>query len=217
MTRNRDAIAALFRVARDHTSNQPPVPAVFPDQMAPIIRAEGEDRVMEAMRWGFPPPPKVAGRAITNVRNTSSSYWRAWLKPEFRCLVPATSFCEYDEANAKRPTWFALNPDRPPFAFAGIWRPWKGARGTKAERDYLLATAGSDVEEHRLFAFLTADANDLVRPVHPKAMPVVLTDPADWDTWLHAPVEVALQLQHPAPEDLLQIVATGARKDGPPV
>jgi hypothetical protein len=33
-----------------------------------------------------------------------SGYWRGWLKPEFRCVVPATSFCEYDERHAKRPT-----------------------------------------------------------------------------------------------------------------
>ena len=26
--------------------------------------------------------------------------------------------------------------------------------------------------EHRLFAFLTCDANDLVHPIHAKAMPV---------------------------------------------
>jgi hypothetical protein len=31
------------------------------------------------------------------------------------------------------PHWFALGADRPLFAFTGIWRPWTGARGTKAE------------------------------------------------------------------------------------
>ena len=60
-------------------------------------------------------------------------------------MVPATSFCEYDDRHAKRPTWFALAEDRPPFAFAGVWRPWAGTRGTKA----------APVEgEHLLYAFL---------------------------------------------------------------
>jgi putative SOS response-associated peptidase YedK len=34
----------------------------------------------------------------------------------------------------------ALDHDRPLFAFAGLWRPWTGTRGTKAEP--LLAMAG---------------------------------------------------------------------------
>ena len=38
---------------------------------------------------------------------------RGWLKPEFRCVVPASSFCEYDERHPKRPTWFVLGEDRP--------------------------------------------------------------------------------------------------------
>jgi hypothetical protein len=33
--------------------------------------------------------------------------------------------------------------------------------------------------EHRLFAFLTTESNDVVRPVHAKAMPVLLTASAE--------------------------------------
>jgi putative SOS response-associated peptidase YedK len=79
------------------------------------------------MRWGFPPPPKVGNHPGTNVRNVSSPFWRAWLKPLYRCLVPLTSFSEYkDTKPRKTPVWFALNKDRPLAAFAGIWRPWTG-------------------------------------------------------------------------------------------
>ena len=91
------------------------------------------ERELTMMRWGFPPPPNLGTRPVTNVRNLSSSYWRGWLKPEWRCLVPATSFCEYTDSQPKVPHWFALAEDRPLFAFAGIWRPWTGTRGTKAE------------------------------------------------------------------------------------
>jgi putative SOS response-associated peptidase YedK len=55
--------------------------------MAPVIRNVGSDRELTMMRWGMPPP-------ATNIRNTSSPHWRAWLKPENRCLVPANSFSE---------------------------------------------------------------------------------------------------------------------------
>ncbi len=141
----------------------------------------------------------MKGRPVTNVRNTANSYWRAWLKPGFRCLVPATSYCEYQDGS-KLPTWFAFGPARPLFAFAGIWRPWTGLRG-------------KEDGEHRLYAFLTTEPNHVVRPVHAKAMPVVLAE-ADWDTWLEAPTEIALALQTaPAPSGLA-VVATGERKDG---
>jgi putative SOS response-associated peptidase YedK len=104
---------------------------------------------------GLPPPPKVGNQPVTNVRNVSSPFWRAWLKPQYRCLVPLTSFSEYaDTKPRKTPIWFALNKDRPLAAFAGIWRPWKGVRGTKAD----------PVEgEHLLYSFLTTEPNSVVK------------------------------------------------------
>jgi hypothetical protein len=37
-----------------------------------------------------------------------------------------------------------------------------------------------------LFGFLTTEANKEVGRVHPKAMPVILTEPEEWETWLQA-------------------------------
>jgi putative SOS response-associated peptidase YedK len=199
MTRNRDAIRTLFRVAQERTGGYLPLPAIYPDQLVPVVRVDSGERMMETMRWGFPPPPNVSTRPVTTVRNTTSSYWRAWLKPEFRCLVPATSFWEYTDSQPKLPHWFAIGQDRPPFAFAGIWRRWSGVR------------KGED-REHLLFAFLTTELNDVVRPVHGKAMPVILTG-EDCDTWLEAPTSIALELQRPLPPERLAVVATGQRQD----
>jgi putative SOS response-associated peptidase YedK len=200
MTRAREAIWDLFRVGLDRTGNQPPLAAIFPDQLAPVVRTKRAGaRVMEAMRWGFPPPQNLGTRPVTNVRNVASPYWRGWLKPEFRCLVPATSFCEYTDSQPKEPNWFALDSDRPPFAFAGLWRPWTGTRK-------------GETGEHLLFAFLTTEANNVVRPIHAKAMPVILTAET-WDTWLEADVTTALKLQQPFPAERLAIVATGQRQD----
>ena len=56
--------------------------------------------------------------------------------------------------------------------------------------------------------------NDIVAPVHPKAMPVILTTPAEIETWMTAPAEEALKLQRPLPDGALRIVATGVKEDG---
>jgi putative SOS response-associated peptidase YedK len=90
---------------------------------------------------------------VTNVRNLKSPYWRGWLKPEWRCLVPATSFCEWTDTRPKVTHWFALDERRPLFAFAGIWRLWTGERK-------------GETGEHRLFAFLTTESNEVVKPIH---------------------------------------------------
>jgi putative SOS response-associated peptidase YedK len=205
ITRAQDAIRRLFAASRDLTGNLPPLPDVFPDQLAPIIRlAEGE-RQLEMMRWGMPGPPQYGGAPVTNIRNTNSPHWRAWLRPEHRCLVPVNSFCEWaDTKPRKTPTWFALDHSRPLFAFAGIWTTWRGIRGAKAS-----AAEG----EHKLFGFLTTEANGIVGPVHPKAMPVLLTSADEYDVWLHAPWRDARALQRPLSDDKMMIVAAGEKED----
>jgi putative SOS response-associated peptidase YedK len=99
------------------------------------------------------------------------------------------------------PHWFALEVDRPLFAFAGIWRPWTGERK-------------KETREHLLFSFLTTEPNDVVRPIHAKAMPVMLTTAGEHLRWLTADVDDVLALQRPLPANMLKIVATGERKDG---
>ncbi len=193
----------LLDITSDQTGNQPPLPAIFPDQMAPVVRAGADGlREMLAMRWGLPGPESAGGRPVTNIRNVASPWWQSWLEPRWRCLVPATAFCEWTDARPKVPHWFALSPERPLFAFAGIWRPWTGERK-------------KETGEHLLFGFLTTEPNEIVRPVHAKAMPVMLTTPEEWDVWLRAPIGEALALQKPLPPANLQIVARGEAEDPP--
>jgi putative SOS response-associated peptidase YedK len=52
--------------------------------------------------------------------------------------------------------------DAPVAAFAGIWR---------------------STDEGNVYAFLTCEPNPLVKPLHPKAMPVIL-HPEDYLRWL---------------------------------
>jgi putative SOS response-associated peptidase YedK len=152
----------------------------------------------------MPGPPQYGGAPVTNIRNLDSAHWRGWLGRHNRCLVPATSFCEYaDTKPRKTPIWFALDEDRPMFAFAGLWARWRGVRGPK----------GAPVEgEHQLFGFLTTEANATVVPIHPKAMPVILTTSDEFDRWLEGDTLDALNLQRPLPDDTLRIVAKGEKR-----
>jgi putative SOS response-associated peptidase YedK len=61
ITTNQEAIRALFRVMNRYVGNLPPMPGVFPDYPAPVVRNAGDDRGLVLMRWGKPPPPRIGG------------------------------------------------------------------------------------------------------------------------------------------------------------
>ncbi len=217
-TKSQDAMRQVFRNVLeededliDTTGNLASAPGIFPDYPAPIIRRRPDRNwTLTTARWGMPTPPvyltgKRTDPGVTNIRNVSSPHWRRWLDVEHRCLVPFTSFSEVDArpgAPRNNPVWFALGQDRPLACFAGIRTEWTAVRKLKE---------GEVTAE--LFGFLTCEPNDTVRPVHPKAMPVILTKPEEWRCWLTADASEALTLQRPLANGLLEIVAEGTRAD----
>ena len=186
MTASQAEIALRFGINPKLIMPEPerlPPPELFPKREAFVVRDEDGQRRLDVMTWGFPPPG--GSRApVTNVRNLASPFWRSALnRPDRRCLVPVTDFCEWEgEKGSKVARWFSVH-DAQMFAFAGVWRP---------------------TEQGKAFAFLTCEPNPRVAAVHPKAMPVIL-DPEHYDKWLSAETATVCELASPFPSQLMRM------------
>ena len=231
VTTNQEAIRAFTRAMRDTTGNLPPMPGVFPDYLAPVVRnAPDGVRELAMLRWGMPSSRQALLQAAkkraqkleakgkpvnfhgllrmepdsgtTNIRNTDSRHWKGWLEIEHRCVVPFTSFSEFNK-EAGGDIWFALDESRPLSVFAGIWCNWTSVRKVREGET-----------NNDLFGFLTTAPNAEVRAIHPTAMPVILRSQAEIQTWMTAPVNEALKLQRPLADGALRIVARGRKQDG---
>ena len=151
---------------------------LVPRGRAWIVRQEKDKIGIDVMAWDV-----LGGAAawpMTNIRNLALPQWRRLTdKVENRCLIPLTEFCEFTPE--KDPThgikgemWFGVT-DQPVFAVAGVWQ---------------------QIGDKRQFAMVTCEANELVEPIHPKAMITILAE-ADWTTWLKCDYDQAVKLQRP--------------------
>lgn len=229
VTTNQEAIRHFTRAMIDSIGNLEPELDIYPDQMGPIVRNTSAGRELVKVRWGLPSSQKAQldaatkradklrakGKEVnfdellrmepdggtTNVRNTSSKHWARWLGVENRCVVPFTRFAEPDPASkvegGRTPNaWFAGSTDEPLMFFAGLWVPqWRSVRKIKE----------GEVSVD-LYGFLTTEPNSIVTPIHQKAMPVILRNQDEVETWLTAQWSEAKALQRPLPDHELVLL-----------
>ena len=163
---------------------------LYPRSRAYVVREEAGKRGVDIMDWDV-----LGGAAkwpMTNVRNLALPQWRRLAeRRENRCLVPLTEFCEWapeatEFGDGKKPVrgemWFDV-PDDPIFAVAGFWQ--RTARGTG-------------------FTMVTCDANEIVAPIHPKAM-ITILHPDDHSRWLEGDYDDVVSLQRPFPADRMTV------------
>ena len=207
MTTAREAVLRLFRVTDNRAAAIAPQQAIFPGWEAPVVRraADGE-RELVNLSWGFVLlMDGKAPRRVTNFRDDkarTSGFWRQSFEQR-RCLVPVSSFCEPKDTKPATWHWFALKGDgpRPPVAFAGIWRNYRGP----------IKKDGPNVDID-VFSFLTTTPNALVATINHERMPVILTGEDQFDRWMTGSTNEAFTLAKQHPPDAMQIVQEGFEK-----
>ena len=206
-TMPQDAMRGLFEVEadRDRLGNLAPLRAIFPRHDAPMVRrGENGARELVPAHWGFvlPQTSKRTGqpimpKAVNNARDdklASSPFWRSSFE-ERRCLIPGTSFCEAKGRSPAIHTWFVVLDEEgepAPFAFAGIWRHWRGLYK-------------DEPREMNAYSMVTTTPNEVVSPIHPDRMPAILP-PSDYAAWMEAPPKEALRLIRPFPAERMAII-----------
>ena len=168
---------------------------VYPGGPGMVIREEEGERVLQGMTWGFPLSQKskrtgqpIKPKPINNIADLTSFMWRFVApKPEHRCIIPLTGFCEAEgEKGAKCRTWLSVK-GRPVFAWAGMWK--------------------DSAEWGPVYSGLMTDCNAAVRPVHDR-MPVLLHE-EDYDRWLRGSLDDVVAFQDRCfPDELIEIERT---------
>lgn len=140
---------------------------IAPTQGALMIRADDHGMRAETTSWGFRPPwlkEGEKGKPLINARAETAAEKRTFAESfaKRRCLVPASSFFEWQKKAGQKLPWLLHLPDSPAFAMAGLWQ---------------------DLDDGPRFTILTLEAVGEAKQVHSR-MPWILSD-AQLQPWLN--------------------------------
>ena len=175
----------------------------------PTIRLNGHRRIMRSAIWPLIPvwargivPRYATANARSETMARLPAYRHAWASDR-RCLVPASSFIEWQAVagSRRKQPWLVYFADRRPMAFAGLW-------------EYSHNVDGERVESCTI---VTAPANELMAEIHNtrKRMPVVLEGRSEQDVWLTGTKDEALAVAEPLADGLLDAHPIATRINNP--
>jgi putative SOS response-associated peptidase YedK len=137
------------------------------------------------LRWG-------AGNRLINARAETLTERPAFRNAfrQYRCLVPASGFYEWQAVAGKKQPWYVLPRQQRLFALGGIVLLWQGVRSV---------------------AIVTTAANTLMAKIHDR-MPVLVAQ-GSYDAWLGSGDASALLA--PAPDEAMQAHPVSLRVNAP--
>lgn len=174
---------------------------VAPSMHMPVVREEGEKRLIAPFRWGLIPfwaDSMNTGYSMINARAESLAPKKSFSKPfrSQRCVVPASGFYEWKKTgDGKIPHYITLKSS-PVMSFAGLYEEWE--------------LAGKDKEIVKSFTIITTDANKPMKELHDR-MPAMLLD-EEIELWLdpqNNDTDALQDLLRPWPDDDIDFWCVG--------
>lgn len=172
---------------------------VAPTHMMPVVTNKDPDHFLP-LRWGLIPSwakDHKMGYKMINARietvTEKSAFKRAIGKR--RCLIPMDGYYEWKKSSTGKIPYRIQTKDQEIFSMAGIWENWKSPSG----------------EWVQSFTIITQPASPIIEDIHDR-MPAILT-PVNERSWIdmNMPVQDALSLITPYPDDLLTFYAVDNR------